>query len=74
MIAACSAQISDWRICSRRFCSCNISTITLHQPYATLIALRVETRSWLPPKKLIGERIRKIEEFMYHTPTSPPQS
>jgi len=34
--------------------------ITLHQPYASLIACgtkRCETRSWAPPKSMIGERI-----------------
>ena len=34
--------------------------ITLHQPYATLIALgrkRYETRSWAPPQWLLGQRI-----------------
>ena len=34
--------------------------ITLHQPWATLIALGFkdkETRTWAPPKRLIGHRI-----------------
>ena len=37
-----------------------MKAITLHQPWATLVALRLkayETRSWKPPKNLIGERI-----------------
>lgn len=37
-----------------------MKVITLHQPWATLIALGVktiETRSWAPPKALIGERL-----------------
>ena len=37
-----------------------MKTLTLHQPWATLIAAGVkttETRSWGPPKSLIGHRI-----------------
>lgn len=37
-----------------------MKAITLHQPWATLVALGVktiETRSWAPPKALIGERL-----------------
>lgn len=37
-----------------------MKAITLHQPWASLIAeghKTIETRSWAPPKALIGERI-----------------
>ena len=37
-----------------------MKAITLHQPWASLIAVgakTIETRSWAPPKNLIGERI-----------------
>ena len=37
-----------------------MKAITLHQPYASLIAAgtkTIETRSWAPPRALIGERI-----------------
>ena len=37
-----------------------MKAITLHQPFASLIAngtKTIETRSWAPPKALIGQRI-----------------
>ena len=37
-----------------------MKALTLHQPWASLIACgakRIETRSWPPPKSLIGKRI-----------------
>ena len=37
-----------------------MKAITLHQPWASLIADRrktIETRSWVPPKRMIGRRI-----------------
>ena len=37
-----------------------MEAITLHQPWASLIAVRaktVETRSWLPPRNLLRKRI-----------------
>ena len=37
-----------------------MKAISLHQPWASLIAMgikTIETRSWAPPKSLIGERI-----------------
>lgn len=37
-----------------------MKAITLHQPWATLIAKGIkttETRSWAPPQELVGERI-----------------
>ena len=37
-----------------------MKAITLHQPFASLVACghkTVETRSWAPPRELIGERI-----------------
>ena len=37
-----------------------MKALTLHQPWASLIVRgykRLETRSWAPPKKLIGDRI-----------------
>ena len=37
-----------------------MKAITLHQPWATLIAdgaKTIETRSWRPPQTLIGQRI-----------------
>ena len=37
-----------------------IQAITLHQPWASLVACgakSIETRSWAPPKRLIGQRI-----------------
>ena len=38
----------------------SVYAITLHQPWATLIALgikSVETRSWPAPARLVGQRI-----------------
>ena len=37
-----------------------MKAITLHQPWASLIAAgtkTIETRSWAPPRKLLGQRI-----------------
>ncbi len=37
-----------------------VKAITLHQPWASLIAAgikTIETRSWAPPRRLIGQRI-----------------
>ena len=37
-----------------------MKALTLHQPWASLIAdgrKTIETRSWAPPRTLIGERI-----------------
>ena len=37
-----------------------MKAITLHQPWASLIAdgrKTIETRSWVPPKRMIGQRI-----------------
>ena len=37
-----------------------MKAISLHQPWASLIAVgikTIETRSWAPPKALIGQRI-----------------
>ena len=37
-----------------------MKAITLHEPWATLIACgakKIETRDWAPPRSLIGERI-----------------